>query len=59
MTIYARGGMTEITGSIIDESHLEGLIERIASLGLRLRSVTPLDTEHAEADPHNQPANEL
>jgi hypothetical protein len=53
MTISAHDGMTEITGSIIDESHLEGLIERIASLGLRLRSVTPLDTEHAEAAAHS------
>jgi len=46
MTISAHDGMTEITGSIIDQSHLQGLLERIAALGLRLRSLTPLDTEN-------------
>jgi hypothetical protein len=59
VTILARGGMTELTGSITDQSHLEGLIERIADLGLRLHSVTPLDTEHAEAAARDQRANEL
>lgn len=43
MTVLARSGVTEITGSIIDPSHLHGVIERIAGLGLRLRSVTPLE----------------
>lgn len=46
MTISAHDGMTDITGSIIDQSHLQGLLERVAGLGLRLRSVTPLDTEN-------------
>jgi hypothetical protein len=46
MTISAHDGMTEMTGSIIDPSHLQGLLERIAGLGLRLRSVTPLDDEN-------------
>jgi hypothetical protein len=58
MTIRAHDGDTEITGPIIDQSHLQGLIERIASLGLTLHSLTPLETENAEADlqPHRQPA---
>lgn len=50
MAVAARAGMTEITGQIIDPSHLQGLLERIAGLGLTLHSVTPLDTETAEAD---------
>jgi hypothetical protein len=45
LTVSAHDGMTEITGSIIDQSHLQGLLERIAGLGLRLRSVTPLDAK--------------
>ncbi len=49
MTISAHDGMTEITGGIIDPSHLQGLLERIAGLGLTLHSVTPLDTENGEA----------
>jgi hypothetical protein len=58
MTISAHDGMTEITGSVIDQSHLHGLLERIAGLGLRLRSLTPLDTENADVAAHNHRANE-
>ncbi|MGZ6640117.1 MAG: hypothetical protein ACXVII_45870 [Solirubrobacteraceae bacterium] len=50
MTLRAHDGETEITGPIIDQSHLHGLIGRIASLGLTLRSLTPIETENAEAD---------
>jgi hypothetical protein len=50
MTICAHDGETDITGAIIDQSHLQGLLERIANLGLTLDSLTPLDTENAEAD---------
>ena len=57
MTISAHDGMTEITGSIIDQSHLQGLLGRIASLGLKLHSLTPLDTENREEPAHNQRAN--
>ena len=46
MTISARDGMTEITGEIIDPSHLQGVLERIAGLGLTLHSVTPIDVEN-------------
>jgi hypothetical protein len=49
VSIAAHDGITEITGSIIDPSHLQGPLERVAGLGLTLRSVTPADTEHAEA----------
>ena len=45
MTIRAHDGETEITGPIIDASHLQGLLERIAGLGLTLHSLNPLDTE--------------
>ena len=58
MTIRAHDGETDITGSIIDQSHLHGLLERIASLGLTLRSVIPLEVDNAPADrqPHKRPA---
>ena len=58
MALRAHDGETDITGPIIDQSHLHGLIARIAGLGLTLRSLTPLETENAEADaqPHTQPA---
>ena len=58
MTIRADNGETEIIGPIIDQSHLLGLLERIAGLGLKLYSVNPLDAENARtpAEPHTQPA---
>lgn len=49
MTCHAHDGETEIVGAITDQSHLQGLLERIAGLGLTLRSVTPLDAESAAA----------
>jgi hypothetical protein len=58
MTLSAHDGETDISGPIIDQSHLHGLITRIASLGLTLHSLTPLETEDAQTDaqPHTQPA---
>jgi hypothetical protein len=52
MTIHAHDA-TDITGPIIDQSHLKGLLERIANLGLTLHSGTPFETENAEV--HTQP----
>ena len=51
MTVSTSGGKTEITGAIIDQSHLQGLLERVSGLGLTLYSVTPLDDEHGESGP--------
>jgi hypothetical protein len=48
MTLSAHNGKTEIAGPIVDPSHLQGLLERIAGLGLTLRSVTPLDTQNSD-----------
>ena len=50
MTLSAHDGETEIIGPIIDPSHLQGLLGRIAGLGLTLHSLTPLETESAEPD---------
>ena len=55
MTVSTRGGKTEITGAITDQSHLQGLLERVSGLGLTLYSVTPLDTGN-ESGTHRAPA---
>ena len=49
MTISAHDGITEITGEIIDPAHLQGLLERIAGLGLTVHSLTPLEKANGEA----------
>ena len=49
MTICAHDGITDITGQITDPAHLQGLLERIANLGITLHSVTPLDPANGEA----------
>ena len=59
MTISAHDGITEITGEIIDQSHLQGLLERIAGLGLTLHSVTPLDAENGEAASHDPRSDQI
>ena len=58
MTVSAHDGRTEITGPIVDSSHLHGLLERIAGLGLTVHSLTSLDSEDAEAGapPQTPPA---
>jgi len=45
MTVCAHDGVTDITGTVIDPSHLQGLLDRIANLGLTLHSLTPIDSE--------------
>jgi hypothetical protein len=39
MAVSAHYGITEITGPVVDSSHLQGLLERISDLGLAVRSV--------------------
>ena len=58
MTLRAHNGETEISGPIIDPSHLQELLERITGLGLTLHSLNPLEPENAKvgAEPDPQPA---
>jgi hypothetical protein len=48
MTVSPHDGVTDITGRITDRSHLQGLLDRIAALGLTLHSLTPLEAENGE-----------
>jgi len=41
MRVDSAGGQTVITGTITDQSHLHGLLERIDAMGLELISVEP------------------
>jgi hypothetical protein len=42
MEMKARGGQTVLTGEIIDQPQLHGILTRIGSLGLKLVSVEDL-----------------
>jgi hypothetical protein len=45
MEVEARGGQTVLTGEVIDQPHLHGILARISSLGLELLSVECVPTE--------------
>jgi hypothetical protein len=41
MEIEYREGNTALVGDVVDQAHLQGLLERVSRLGLKLVSVTP------------------
>jgi len=45
MEMETKSGKTILTGEIIDNSHLHGILDRISSLGLKLLSVEALPGE--------------
>jgi hypothetical protein len=45
MEVKIAEGRTTITGEVIDQSHLHGILDRINALGLELVSVQPVPEE--------------
>ena len=41
MTLAAGDGQTAITGPVVDQAHLRGLLDRVGDLGLELVSINP------------------
>ena len=41
MTLAAGDGQTAITGPVVDQAHLRGLLDRVGELGLELVSINP------------------
>ena len=54
MEVEARGGQTVLTGEIIDQPHLHGILDRLNGLGLELLSVEILQ-EGAQHSSHVLP----
>ena len=52
MTLATSDGLTVLTGTVVDQAHLHGLIDRVGDLGLELVSV------NATAEP-GRPAPDL
>jgi hypothetical protein len=49
MAMCCGGGQTAITGMIVDQSQLHGLLDRVGELGLELVSVTAIADEDPPA----------
>ena len=45
MTVQCTGGETAITGVVVDQSQLHGLLDRVGDLGLELVSVNAVRDE--------------
>ena len=45
MDVRTAGGRTIITGEVVDQSHLYGILDRVHALGLELVSVQPASGE--------------
>jgi hypothetical protein len=45
MTLQRERGNTTITGTVVDQAHLQGLLNRVGELGLELLSVATLDDD--------------
>ena len=45
MTVHCTGGQTAITGVVVDQSQLHGLLDRVGELGLELVSVNAVGDE--------------
>ena len=58
MEVEARGGQTVLTGEIIDQPHLHGILDRISSLGLELLSVECLPREPYDNDASYPPTTD-
>jgi hypothetical protein len=51
MRMETKDGETVLTGEIVDQPHLFGVLERVNDLGLRLRSVQPMQNDaHPDAE---------
>jgi hypothetical protein len=42
MTLATGDGQTAITGPVVDQAHLHGLLDRVGALGLELVSINPI-----------------
>jgi hypothetical protein len=45
MQVEAKNGLAILTGEVVDQPHLYGILNRVHSLGLELLSVRPLREE--------------
>jgi hypothetical protein len=59
MEVVAAEGRTVITGEVIDQSDLHGVLDRINALGLELVSVQRVPEENRRGQPGESPDEDL
>jgi hypothetical protein len=55
MEVESEAGNTILVGDVVDQSHLQGLLDRVARLGLNLVSVAPAEDRLPPAAPPPRP----
>ena len=55
MTLQCSGGQTTITGMVLDQSQLHGLLDRVGELALDLVSVNAIGDEDPPVGPQLRP----
>jgi hypothetical protein len=58
MGMEARHGQTILTGKVVDQPHLHGILDRIGALGLELLSVESLPGEAYESEASYPPTTD-
>jgi hypothetical protein len=56
--VHGRGGETVLTGPVIDQAALHGILNRIRDLGVPLLSVKRLSADEADTDSSDAPCCE-
>lgn len=54
MTMQCEGGRTALTGMVVDQSQVHGLLDRVGELGLELVSVNAIENEDPPDDPRRR-----
>ena len=57
MTMQCSSGQTEITGVVVDQSQLHGLLDRVGGFGLDLVSVNAIEDEDPPVGPQLGPGD--
>jgi hypothetical protein len=56
MSLECGQGQTAISGTVVDQAHMHGLLNQVAELGLDLLSLAPIDDAPDERRPRNTEA---
>jgi len=58
MRVEAGSGQTVLTGDIVDQAQLHGVLQRLSQFGIELVSLTSAAPEQTTEEPSGKPAHE-